>query len=149
MRLEISREALDGIRAAAAAAHPEEACGLLFGGEALIDGWQEAPNVAQMPKIAFEIEPATLFAALRAERAGGPKLMGYWHSHPNGRAEPSATDSAAAAPDGKLWLIVGGERALLWRAVEGGEIHGRFDPVRFDLRSGKRIEPDRAGVRLK
>jgi proteasome lid subunit RPN8/RPN11 len=119
MRLEISREALAGIRAAAAAAHPEEACGLLFGGSGLIDGWQEARNVAENREIMFEIDPATLFAALRAERAGGPKLIGYWHSHPNGCAEPSRRDTELADVDGKIWVIVAGDDVAAWVLVEG------------------------------
>jgi proteasome lid subunit RPN8/RPN11 len=118
MRLEISREALAGIRAAAAAAHPEEACGLLFGSEGLIDGWQEARNAAENREIMFEIDPAALFAALRAERAGGRKLIGYWHSHPNGRAEPSRRDIELANVDGKIWVIVAGDDVAAWVLAE-------------------------------
>jgi len=118
MRLEISREALAGIRAAAAAAHPEEACGLLFGSEGLIDGWQVTRNVAENREIMFEIDPAALFAALRAERAGGRKLIGYWHSHPNGRAEPSRRDTELANVDGKIWVIVAGDDVAAWVLVE-------------------------------
>lgn len=118
MRLEISREALAGIRAAAAAVHPEEACGLLFGSEGLIDGWQLTRNVAENREIMFEIDPAALFAALRAERAGGRKLIGYWHSHPNGRAEPSRRDTELANVDGKIWVIVAGDDVAAWVLVE-------------------------------
>lgn len=118
MRLEISREALAGIRRAVAAAHPAEACGLLFGAEGLIDGWQEARNVAERPKREFEIDPATLFAALRAERAGGPRLIGYWHSHPEGKAEPSRRDTERADLDDKVWVIVAGDDVAAWVLVE-------------------------------
>jgi len=92
MGLKISREALAGIRAEAAAAHPREACGLLFGDAGEIDGWQAARNVAERPEVEFEIDPAPLFAALRAERAGGPSLLGYWHSHPSGNVRPTVRD---------------------------------------------------------
>lgn len=118
MRLEISREALAGIRAATASAHPEEACGLLFGGNGLIDDWREAPNVAQNRVAEFEIDPNVLFAALRAERAGGPKLIGYWHSHPKGRAEPSRRDTELAGLDNKVWVIVAGEDIAAWLLYE-------------------------------
>jgi len=90
---------------------------------------QATENVTEDPERRFEIDPAALFAALRAERAGGPKIVGYWHSHPSGDATPSATDAAMAAADGRLWLIVAGEAATLWRAVEAGALHGRFDAV--------------------
>ncbi len=129
MTARVSRSVLIGTRRISADAAPREACGLLFGGEDAVDAWQAAENVAEDPQQRFEIDPAALFAALRAERAGGPRLVGYWHSHPSGDATPSATDAAMAAPDGKLWLIVAGETAALWRATEGGAVHGRFDPV--------------------
>ena len=115
MRLEISREALAGIRAAAAAAYPLEACGLLFGEAELIDGWQVANNVAVHPETEFEIDPATLFAAIRTERANGPRLIGYWHSHPTGDVRPSSRDLDAAEDDGKIWVIVAGDDIAAWR----------------------------------
>ncbi|MES2444720.1 MAG: M67 family metallopeptidase [Pseudomonadota bacterium] len=122
---------LDGIRRESAAAAPNEACGLLFGNEREITGWQVADNVAENPERRFEIDSRALFAALRAERAGGAKIAGYWHSHPSGDARPSVSDAAAAAPDNRLWLIVAGGEATLWRAGEGG-VHGRFDSVAID-----------------
>lgn len=111
---------------AARAAAPLEACGLLFGEDGEISDFQAADNVAENPKKRFEIDPAALFAAIRAERDGGPRLIGYWHSHPGGDARPSATDAAMAAPDGKLWLIVAEEATTLWRAGETG-LRGRFE----------------------
>jgi len=132
MRLEISREALAGIGAAAAAAYPEEACGLLFGGEGLIDGWQQAPNVAKKREMEFEIDPSSLLAALREQRRGGPTVIGYWHSHPNGRPSPSSIDRAAAAADGKYWLIVTAEGVTAWRAVGNAAGEVAFAAVRLE-----------------
>src|SRR3569833_743319 len=103
MRLKISREVLAGIRAEAAAAHPLEACGLLFGCADEIDDWRAARNVAERPEVEFEIDPAALFAALRAERAGGPRLLGYWHSHPSGDVEPSVCVFVVALLVGFFW----------------------------------------------
>jgi len=94
----------------------------------VITGFQATENVAESPEMRFEIDPRALFAALKAERAGGPRIAGYWHSHPSGDATPSATDAAMAAPDGKLWLIVAGELIAGWNASESG-LHGRFEPV--------------------
>ncbi|HEX7849260.1 MAG TPA: Mov34/MPN/PAD-1 family protein, partial [Sphingomonas sp.] len=118
MRLEISREALAGIRAATAAAHPNEACGLLFGDADQITGWQGTQNIAERPDVEFEIDPAALFTALRAERAGGPQLIGYWHSHPSGVVKPSRRDAEMADIDGKIWVIVAGDDIAAWLAVE-------------------------------
>ncbi|MBO9622701.1 MAG: M67 family metallopeptidase [Sphingomonas sp.] len=129
MECRISTSLLDAIRRESAIVAPREACGLLFGGPAEITDWQVVENVAENPERRFEIAPAALFAALRAERAGGPRIAGYWHSHPSGDATPSATDAAMAAADGKLWLIVAGAAARLWRAEEGGPVHGRFREV--------------------
>ena len=128
MRITISRSVLIGIRRFSADAAPKEACGLLFGDGDRITGFQRAENIAETPETRFEIDPRALFAALKAERAGGPGLLGYWHSHPSGDAMPSATDAAMAAPDGKLWLIVGGETVTAWRAGGAG-LHGRFTEV--------------------
>ncbi|TKD52194.1 M67 family metallopeptidase [Sphingomonas baiyangensis] len=108
---------------------PLEACGLLFGELDRVEVANVAKNVAEDPRCRFEIDPAAFFAALRAERAGGPRIAGWWHSHPSGDARPSATDAAMAAPDGRLWLIVAGEAVAAWRAVAGGSVHGRFDAL--------------------
>ena len=120
MKAEISRTVLDAIRKHAAAEPDREVCGLLFGTERRVDGVMAAENVAADPERRFEIDPAALFAAIRAERAGGPKLVGYYHSHPKGPAAPSDTDRASAAPDGKLWLIVTADAVTGWRAGPDG-----------------------------
>lgn len=101
---------------------------MLFGADDRIGDFQVTENVAESPETRFEIDPAALFAAIRAERAGGPQLIGYWHSHPSGDALPSETDAAMAAPDGKLWLIVAGEAITAWRAGCAG-----FEPVELEL----------------
>jgi proteasome lid subunit RPN8/RPN11 len=134
MAIRVSRSVLIGTRQISADLAPHEACGLLFGSADAITAMQAVENVAENPATRFEIDPAALFAALRAERAGGPRIVGYWHSHPGGDATPSATDAAMAAPDGKLWLIVAGEAVMLWQAQEAGAVHGRFDAVAIDLR---------------
>jgi proteasome lid subunit RPN8/RPN11 len=129
---------------AAAAAHPREACGLLFGEAGAISGWLEAENVAAEPERHFEIDPRTLLAALKAERAGGPKIAGYWHSHPSGVSEPSPTDADMAAPDGKLWVIVASEVSG-WLAGETGR-YGRFEPVALTIDdAARRARPPDAG----
>lgn len=84
----------------------------------MIDAFQAVENVSETPERTFEIDPRALFAALKAERAGGPKLVGYWHSHPSGNPCPSPTDREMAALDDKLWLIVAAGRVALWRPVE-------------------------------
>jgi len=113
-----------------AAADPRrEACGLLLGGHDRIVRADPAANVAPDPSHAFEIDPAALLATQRATRAGEPALAGWYHSHPNGRAEPSPEDARRARADGALWLIVARDAVRAFRAEAGGALHGHFTPV--------------------
>ncbi len=131
MGLRISSCVIALIQRAAADAAPLEACGLLFGA----DGVERASvedNVADDPTRRFEIDPAALIAALRAERGGGEPVIGYWHSHPSGDATPSVTDAAMAAADRKLWVIVAGDAVTAWRAGASG-LHGRFERVVVEI----------------
>jgi proteasome lid subunit RPN8/RPN11 len=133
MRVRISRCVVELIQRAAAEAEPREACGLLLGDGDRITDARLAANVAEDPERRFEIDPAALFAALRAERAGGPRVAGYWHSHPSGDAAPSATDAAMAAGDGKLWLIAASGEVRLWRAEAGDPEHCGFREVHIEF----------------
>jgi proteasome lid subunit RPN8/RPN11 len=120
MDLHVTRAALAAMRAHAARAAPDECCGLLLGHTGAIDRARSARNVAQDPLRFFEIDPQALVDAHRAARAGGPQVLGYYHSHPGGPAEPSATDRAMAAGDGAIWAIVGERDTTFWRDDEAG-----------------------------
>nr|WP_317975322.1 M67 family metallopeptidase [Novosphingobium sp. IK01] len=125
---------------AALRAFPAEACGLLLGKEGHIMEARACANVAPDPLRHFEIDPAALIAAHRASRAGGLAVLGYFHSHPNGLARPSATDARAAAGDGRIWAIIAltdagpsdvgpsGQDAMLtlWRDTPSG-----FEPLSY------------------
>ena len=126
---------------ARAQASADEVCGLLLGARDQVTGVLHCRNVSPDRAVAFEIDPAQLIATFRAGRAGGPEVIGCYHSHPGGRPEPSPRDADQAAPNGWLWLIVAGGEARLWRAVADGERHGRFDPV-------PRVIPAKAGSHL-
>lgn len=139
----IATEVLDAIVADARAAGAAETCGLLFGEDGIVTAGMASRNVADDPRRRFEIDPAALIAAHRRERAGGPRILGCYHSHPDGSPDPSPRDAADAAPNGWLWLIVGADRAALWRAVPDGSAHGRFDPVPFACVGG--VGPSQGG----
>lgn len=96
-------------------AHPDECCGLLLGAGGRIEQAVPAANVHPTPQRHFEIDPAALIAAHRAARSGGAQVLGYYHSHPNGRAGPSDTDRAEASRDGRIWAIVAQGNVLFWR----------------------------------
>jgi proteasome lid subunit RPN8/RPN11 len=129
MTLEISSALLARLLAEAQATPGLEVCGLLFGNSARIAAAEPCANVAPNPARAFEIDPAALFAAHRRARAGGAAPIGHYHSHPTGRAEPSATDVASAMGDGAVWLILAGQDARAWRTVE----RGAFEAVELDV----------------
>lgn len=131
MVLEISSTLLARLLSEAARSPGREVCGLLTGSATRIAEAVACRNVAPDPRVAFEIDPAQLIAAHRAERGGGPAIVGCYHSHPNGAPEPSARDAAAAAPDGSVWLIVAGGKVGCYRAAETGRHHGRFDAADY------------------
>ena len=125
MAMVIASELLEEILGHAAAELGTEVCGLLLGRDDRITAVRAAANVATEPARAFELDPAVLIAAHRAARAGGEAVLGHYHSHPGGDPQPSSCD-AAAATAGELWLVVAGREAQLWRAVDGGPLHGAF-----------------------
>ena len=115
----------------AAKAHPLECCGLLLGQGTVLAEARPAANVHPDPAHHFEIDPAALIAAHKAARQGGPQVLGYYHSHPTGRAEPSATDCAQASGDGRIWAIVAGDTVRLWRDDADG-----FEPLPLRVAAG-------------
>ena len=127
MGLRISTELVAWIVAEAAAAPEVEVCGLLLGSGEVVHEARSCRNVAADPARRFEIDPAALLAAHRQARAGGPAILGCYHSHPSGRAEPSRRDATDAAPNGWWWLIVAGNDVAAWRAVDAGTLYERFE----------------------
>jgi proteasome lid subunit RPN8/RPN11 len=95
----------------AGAAFPGECCGLVEGmrsdGAFQVAALHSARNLSAASD-RFEIAPEDHFRALKAARANGHALIGCYHSHPNGRAEPSVTDQAGAGDENFLWLIAAG-----------------------------------------
>lgn len=88
-------------------------------------------NVAKNPASNFEIDPAALFAAIRAERDGGDQIIGHYHSHPAGSTEPSARDAEMALDIGRIWLIVAGGEMDAWHVPSPGHL----EPVELALAS--------------
>lgn len=113
----LSSKLHDELIALAIASPSAEVCGLLVGHDS-VARVISARNVAPDPCRHFEIDPETLFAAIRTERAGGERIIGYFHSHPAGPSKPSATDLAHATADGRIWLIIGEGRATAWELTE-------------------------------
>lgn len=96
------------LAALARTAFPAECCGLI---EGRIEGQtarvlqlHPTRNLGEGPD-RFEIDPAAQIRLLKALRGTDRAVIGCFHSHPNGRAEPSATDLAGASEEGFVWLI--------------------------------------------
>jgi len=123
--VEISRSLLGRIIAHARAEPTEEICGLLLGRPGRIEAVVAAANVAADRRDSFELDPGVLLGAYRQARAGGPAVLGHYHSHPGGQAAPSRRDAEHAVAGG-LWLIVAGEHAALFEARQDGPIQDRF-----------------------
>ncbi len=91
----------------ARAAFPRECCGLIEGRfhshEAV--ALHAVKNIA-VEKDRFELDPVEQFRLLKAVRARDTAIIGCYHSHPNGKPEPSAADLAGAGEDNFLWLIL-------------------------------------------
>jgi proteasome lid subunit RPN8/RPN11 len=112
-RLAVSAADLGRIEALARAALPHEACGLLVGllarpedPAARVTRVVESANLAA-PEAGdrFEIDPKLQFALLRELRGTSEAIIGVYHSHPNGRSEPSPRDLADANDPDLVWLV--------------------------------------------
>ncbi|MDZ7269845.1 MAG: M67 family metallopeptidase [candidate division KSB1 bacterium] len=127
----IAAEVLAALGQQAEAAFPQECCGLLLGRRTEA-GWhivsaQALRNASRQPEQGFEFDAVEQLRAYRAADAAGWEILGHYHSHPNGRRQPSPTDLrfAVERSDHGLWLIlaVGQARFLdasLWRLHQEG-----------------------------
>jgi len=84
----------------------EECCGLLAGEGGVITRVLAARNAAEEKTKNYEIAPEELFQLMRETRGAGLRLMGIYHSHPNGNNEPSARDiERAYYPDVAYFVL--------------------------------------------
>jgi proteasome lid subunit RPN8/RPN11 len=118
----------------AARAQPEEACGILVGnveaGCVRVRRALRCTNAAPANERnrRFEIDPRAVLNVQRELRSTANGIVGFYHSHPEGAAEPSPTDLEFMRlwPD-SAWLIAGGDvsgRASLrawWLDLDPGD----------------------------
>jgi proteasome lid subunit RPN8/RPN11 len=110
--LHLPAELATRVRLAASRAYPNECCGLIEGADTP-DGWRAcaihaATNVAEDPARRFLIDPQVQFDLMRRLRDSSLRIIGCFHSHPDGSAEPSATDRAEAYENGFIYVIAAG-----------------------------------------
>lgn len=95
----------------ATATYPDEGCGLLLGhlieGEIRVSDVRTVDNAREdSRRNRYAIDPADVLAAEREAESTGLDLVGFFHSHPDAPAEPSATDLAQASWPGFAYVIV-------------------------------------------
>ena len=103
----------DTVRAHAGRTLPEEACGLLVGRveaeRVLVTRAVPCPNQAPAGERhhRFSIDPRAVLNVRRTLRGSAESIVGFYHSHPDGRAVPSVLDLEHMRlwPE-TVWLIV-------------------------------------------
>ncbi len=118
-------------------AYPEECCGVLVGRGRRVERSVEAANVAPGERARrYAIDSEVLLAVHQEARRARREVVGYYHSHPDRPARPSAFDLECAWP-GASYLIVALEDARVvelrsWRIDPGG----RFEEEPWSSRPG-------------
>ena len=110
MPLQLTAQHDQAIRAHGAEDYPHECCGFLVGradGETVsVTRTVPAANLRDDSlRNRFEIDPGDLVKTDRAARADGLGVVGFYHSHPDAPARPSAFDREHAWP-GYCYVIV-------------------------------------------
>jgi proteasome lid subunit RPN8/RPN11 len=106
-RLRLRASAAAEIEREARRAYPNEGCGALLGpGDGSVTEVRQLPNrEGQKPRVRFALSPRDYMTVERDAESRGMALVGFWHSHPDHPARPSATDRQYAW-EGLLTLIV-------------------------------------------
>ena len=104
--IQIRQQCLDEMLSDVRSAPLQECCGLLAGREGTITRIFAAANAASDSERNYEIAPQELFRLMRDIRAAKLELLGIYHSHPNGKNEPSARDIELAYYPDTAYLIL-------------------------------------------
>lgn len=87
----------------------EEICGVLAGDHgderSRVTAAHPTANAAANPRTRYRIDPEELLATIESIEEAGREVVGFYHSHPNGPAAPSATDAARATWSGYSYVI--------------------------------------------
>ena len=110
MQMHLSWTNLDAerLRDEASKAYPRECCGLLIGQgdtQVTVTGVVATKNLSEDPA-RFLIDPQSQFDWMRKLRDTGQRIVGHYHSHPNGVGQPSSHDEAMAQDTEQIWVIV-------------------------------------------
>ncbi|NOZ41977.1 MAG: hypothetical protein GXP02_02240, partial [Alphaproteobacteria bacterium] len=65
-----------------------------------------SPNRSDQPQKNFEIDPALIIRHHKRTRRGTARIVGHYHSHPDGQALPSSHDQNHNYDPDLVWVIV-------------------------------------------
>jgi proteasome lid subunit RPN8/RPN11 len=149
VKLYISAELAEKIRAHGVETYPNECCGALLGRDASGDAGQERPREIlgvyplvnrreDSPRNRFSVTSKDVVNAERAAAAGGMEVIGWYHSHPDHPAMPSEYDREHAWP-WYSYVIVAIEKGMAremrsWRLQDDRE---RYVEERIELKEAK------------
>ena len=118
--IRLSEELIQQIEHHGETTYPEECCGALFGSE--IEGVNTVTSILEIDNSQgenrarrFLVTPQQYLRIERLATERGTALLGFYHSHPDHPARPSAFDTEHALPS-LTYVIV----SILWA--------GRFSP---------------------
>lgn len=122
------------------AAYPREGCGVLLGRvraeERVVTRVERAPNRWPDRDDRYLVDPTTLRRLSQEEAEGGPRILGFYHSHPDAAPVPSETDRELAWPwylylvvpvadgvagEGRAWELDPGDDGFVEREVRVGD----------------------------
>ena len=117
------RTIIDRIRGEAGNSQTE-ICGALIGDGTVVTRSLALVNHSVNTQDSFYIPAPEVMRIERAAERSGHMVMGFYHSHPNGDAVPSATDVHEAVPGYVYWIVSGSGEVRAWRL--------RDDRTQFD-----------------
>lgn len=139
--LRLSAEHFAQVESMAEGAWPYECCGVLVGCRSgsgqtdVLDVWL-VRNMAVDRRRRFRIAPEDLISAQRRARSRGLRVVGYFHSHPEGRPIPSDLDVDLAWPELSYLIFEvqqGRSRgARCWRVEEGRAIKEKIETLKME-----------------
>jgi proteasome lid subunit RPN8/RPN11 len=102
--------------AACRAKLPYEACGILYGSttqlfgnerneEVLVNGYEFIRNTALHPADTFIFHPEDWVSVFFQAQKNQRQIVGFFHTHPLGKAVPSTRDEQGSIPWTTYWII--------------------------------------------
>lgn len=108
--MKIQRNVLDCIDKHARESFPHECCGILLatgrGADVATTALQAENAESTYPRQRYTLDHRAHCRAIEMEARGRGRIVGYYHSHPDGATRPSHRDTMMAAP-GVTYLILG------------------------------------------